>query len=385
MGYRVLPTFTQKKHPISGKVRKKTIGFRIVFEDRTNGERNFTTLDEGEWHTVNVTTDMTMEEAKKRVSLYNKDKDKKRHARRRHAIQKRLETESNQLALLLNPDDVKEFEQNRLIAGWVSSKAEIHWRVAKRLLSSPAIVRLDVSQWEDEAQIFYAHFAKHGYSLGYINKLMRWLNSWGKFIAKKYKKPFDPIPPPPPHAQKLIKKAHTGKEKKNGGRESAPLTLDLLAEKKSELTTDEFIAIKITLCFGLRPEECRRLLQSPGQYWKLTKEEGIDVLSIFQTKTQKWKFVPFHFDCQKECLDAIRTQKHKLPSVKRVITVFGPEFTRYMGRKGFTRLMESFKVPFQVASRWAGHSNVETTFEHYYPDKIITFVPNSPSKPTKVA
>lgn len=268
---------------------------------------------------------------------------------------------------------VREFEDKKLRQKFgldkerfKRSKAMSHWRAAKRVIRD---LQIDISEWEDEAPQFYNYFRQHEWSMSYVEKVLSILNKWGHFCARKQRSPFLPIPKPRGQERHEISDSYydSGKISK----ESAPLTLRALEKAKSNLNEEHYNWLYVSLQFGLRPSEVDSLKQSEGKAWKVTRENGYEVLNVYQSKlkgvdrSKRWKKIPCLFLEQEKALALIFDGHFKRPLVKTIKYHIEDGLTTYAGRKGFEKYLLDRNIPFEAISSYLGHQSVDRTWRNY--------------------
>lgn len=112
-----------------------------------------------------------------------------------------------------------------------------HWLYAKRMIVE---LNLDPKFWADEADQFYDYFAKRKSSPEYISMILRVLNLWGFFIARKLDRAFIPIPPPTGTRREMIRDEYLESPKKK--KTSAPLLPDVLRRAEAKLLPSQYMS-----------------------------------------------------------------------------------------------------------------------------------------------
>lgn len=316
---------------------------------------------------------MTYEEACRRRDELNAQGHLRRHHEQQVAIEARLQTEELVHVAYLNPALVQEFEAKVLYEGFYDgdraavqrNKVASHWRAAKRVLFE---LKLDPAEWLDRRRTFYAHFAKEKVSPAYLQKLIRILNLWGKFVARSRGIYFDPLPYPARFDKERVADAYL---EANGGRtnESDPLTPSALEAARGSIDAEAYNWLALSVWFGLRPPEVDGLKVS--NQWRIEMHKGTPVLFVYQTKLkgiaheQRWKYIPCLRSEQRALLEAVKAGTFSRPSLKIVHSRFGEHVNLYGGRKAFEMLMDSFGYRLEDISLWLGHKSIERTWRNY--------------------
>ncbi len=325
-----------------------------------------------EWLRLGFYQEMTVEQACQRKDQLNALHTVKRVESKRTAIRDRLEGERVALEAFLNPIDVTDFERSVLFDQLFSgdneaaqrNKIASHWRATQRLLVE---LKIEPQNFADRKKAFYHYFQKEVFSPSYMKKVLRIINQWGAFLMKRRGQYFEPIPFPRGFDKERI--ADTYLDASDGGRESAPLSPQALAKRKSALLPEHYAWLALSLWFGLRPWEVDNL-KNP-KHRRVETHEGKKVLFVFQTKLKsiarekRWKWIPCLLPEQKETLKLIELAEFQRPLVKTVHLHFGAKVNLYGGRKGFEALMTSHGYRLEDVSLWLGHQSIEQTWRNY--------------------
>jgi hypothetical protein len=350
--------------------RLKGPQFKVLFERFENGERIYTGVPKDAWGRHGFRLDMSLEEAKQQKDLLNiRERLSRAEARRQKCLARETKTREQQQAQL--PEHFRaEFEAHKLTA---SKKGHIYWKLAASIIEA---VALSPELWIDSTERFYKEFLKREMSPSYVKTVLPYINKWGAFYARKLGKPFDKVPSPPNNWAAILAEAHYSRDVRRGNRESEPLTPEMLAAKQTQFTVSELRWLKFTVWFGLRPIEADLLSKPTGKRtWWIGEAHGVPVLWIYQTKLRGLK--P---DKRSKGIPAIRPEQRQLLS--EVLSVSRPksmsafkDVTLYGGRKGFIKLMKSFKQSFENISAWMGHTDIKRTYQSYFNKQDINFDP----------
>lgn len=308
---------------------------------------------------------MSYDEACQRRDELNAQASLRRHQANKVAISERLGQEELAQVAYLGEALVREFERDILYEGVArKDKMESHWRAARRILCE---LRIDVSEWEARKRAFYSLFTREAISPAYLQKLVRIINLWGKFITRKRGIFFEPLPYPRGYDKERIADAYF--DSSDGGYESLPLTPAMLEAKRGSLEEKHLNWLYLSLWFGLRPEEVDSLRSS--ERFRIEKHEGKQVLFVYQTKLtgiardKRWKYIPCLQPEQVKALSVIRSAKFSRPLSKTVQAHFGEGVLLYGGRKGFEHLMGQLGYALEYISTWLGHQSIERTWRNY--------------------
>ncbi len=194
--------------------------------------------------------------------------------------------------------------------------------------------------------------------MSYINKILSLTNLWGFFICRKIGKPFLPVPRPRGYERQRLLDVYC---EKRGGRGLASIDLrpEILEKAKHQIKPAQFNWLFLTVWLGLRPQEVDNLKNNV--FWKIENPvKGKTILWIYQTKIvslppkNRWKGIPLIYDQQRRALRILKTREFERPSIKTIKRLFGPNISRYGGRKGFTDLMLEKGHSLEAISQWMG-------------------------------
>lgn len=337
-------------------------------------------LPQAEWERYGFFTNMSLEEAqirKDELNAQSKEEDE-REARVKRIS--RLKREEQSELAFLSPYLVHGFEEKlrrdyRLLNDqkWAKNKIHSHWRKAKEIVLE---LKLDISDWDYNAQRFYDAFVDRKYSYSYVSKLIQILNKWGVYVSRVRNKFYSPIPLPKNTEKSRIEDEYYLSDKKS--KESDPLTISVFEEGKLRFKKEEHRNwIFISQWFGLRPMEVDLLRDAPGKLYTIEEMEGHTVLRVNQPKLKsisfdkRWKLIPILYPEQKKALEIIKSGDFSRPHSKTVQRAFGDQFNTYAGRKGFVDLMQGRGHPLEAISSWLGHTNVDRTWKDYRNKKKV--------------
>lgn len=345
-------------------VRKLVNGFKVYHQETINGKKIDSPVNPLAYPELGFVATWTYEQAKERVKALNKEKT---------LTQKKARLAADRLSELQSIDEIlfpselvklfsKKLEDENQGTEKHLKKLGSHFLKVQTLCKDLQILPKD---YKDEEKRIYKWFSKNLVSLDYTQKLIALLNRWGRFQSKQNGQFFEPISPVRGIARSSIKSAH--KDATGVRSESKPLTPDLLLNNRSKLSDENYLFLKLTLWFGLRPEEAKRF----EDFETRKNKQGTDFLVVNQTKLtmlaeeERLKYIPVLFTEQEEVLKELAKIQPKAPIYKTMRNVFGEQYGLYAGRKGFTDLMLSHDYKIEDISLWLGHSSIETTWAHY--------------------
>jgi integrase len=334
--------------------------------------------------TIGFSSSMTIDEAKVRAAslnaqtAYNKAEEKKKI----RSISRVQKTERIKSAFLPEAD-CEQFESQTLFKRFARrdlnsqryKKALSHWAYVQKMIAS---VAMDPSDWSEKATSFYEYFQDQKTSPEYVSKLIRILNYWGHFTAKKHAKSFLPVAMPRGEDKQLIADIYYNSEGEGGPAD--PLNMPMLEKAQPQFTVPgHFEWLYISVAFGLRPSELDSL-KIPGTwaiYWDSKNE--VDVLKVYQPKLSsvseqnRWKHIPIIYEEQKKARVLIDNGIFKRPLTKTLRKIFPVRITPYYGRKGFTDWMLDRGQDLQDIASFLGHQSLETTIRFYKQRNIVRF------------
>jgi hypothetical protein len=355
MGYRV------KIHPT-----KNGPGWKVQFEDRTEGKRRTKDIRKDTWGPLGFRSDMTYAEACQIRDSLNAQEALKTRQRARNRIEARIAEEAEVECALLPQIHTDEFRRRYLLSGQEQNpKTESYWRAAKKMIRK---LQIDPEEWFELKHLFYAYFAKNKISPSYMTKVLRIANLWGHFYCRKHKKAFLQIPSPRgAEAQRIADSFFDASE---GGEDSGPLTPELLEVAQSKLTNPaHYNWLYLSVWFGLRPEEVDHVKNETRT--RIVQNGKTTELHVYQSKlasvarSKRWKIIPCKEKEQLAGLEIIRTAPIKRPLNKTLRLWVDKDVTCYGGRKNFTDLMLDRGHKFEDISMWMGHATIERTWRNY--------------------
>jgi hypothetical protein len=346
--------------------------FKILYEYFDAGVRKSRSVPRDRWLTdLGITAKMTMDEVKVRLGQLNAQDHIKRTQEKRQRVLDRLDQEATEQYAYMPQPLVEEFERERLFGRFSDveqPKLSSYWRACKRIICE---VQLEPSDWADRKTVFYDCFSRNYFSTAYVQKLLRVLNQWGRFICKKQGQFFEPIPAPRGRERQRIADKNLRKAGKKGNRVSEPLSFSLLESKKDSLKIEVYNWLYIATAFGLRPHEVDGLFNREHPY-RIWEQDGTQILDVYQSKLQtideeeRWKSIPAILPEQKRALVLIQSKVGLVhPGPKTMKKVFGDGYTGYCGRNNFIPMMFDKGRRIEEVSQWMGHKDVETTWGYF--------------------
>lgn len=334
--------------------------WRVMFKAADVRER---TVPKSEWGPLGFISSMTREEAKRLASELNKSDRGSRLEAKRNKIHARMAIEDaidcSRLPILA----VRHFETEILLNKLCNQNEERlkknklmeHWRTCKKIIRK---IESSPQNWEDDKQYFFNEFANMAASRSYVCKLLRLLNEWSKYLGRRAKTFWPPIPHPNQAQWREIENAHEDRGRSN---ESDPLTPAQLETHKSELKVPEYNWLFVSIWFGLRPWEIDLRRFAPHR----DEQRGLDAIKIFQPKVRKWKLIPLIYPEQRLAFAMLTEGNLRRPSLLKLHKIFGMKTGAYAGRKGFHDLMSLRGHNDLVISDWLGHQDLRTTRRSY--------------------
>jgi hypothetical protein len=327
----------------------------------------------GEYKLHGFSTELSFEEAQKRASDLNAQAEVKRYAAKKADAAERVREEAKAFEAFVTDEEefLKYAEANLRFASIKSNKFQSHWHRTKAMIAE---LKLTPPEFEDNARKIYRYFADRAHAIGYCQKLLRCLNLYGKFYAKRYKVYVAEVPYPSGYDKSDIEDAYF--EANPDGGESKPLSPALLAKLK-DLPEEQYNWMHLSMWLGLRPNEVDLLKKSGQIKWETV--EGVTVLWVMQDKLKKlprpkrWKLIPFVEPEQADLKALIESGKFERPLVKNIAARIGDGYTLYAGRKGFEDLMMTRGHAFDHVSQWLGHQSLNRTWNNYVDRTKVRF------------
>lgn len=348
--------------------------WRILEEVWKNGKRRQLTVPQQAYEGLGINRTASIDEIRLRIKQINKSSNLDRMtmaARRVHNIEfvdsvffLRTETEE-----FLNSFDLIFFGNQLYIR-----KMNSNFRFFQKMINELQIEPMD---YFDLKERIYKYFIQKKISMAYVTRLLRIANLYGKFVCRKRKQLFEPIPTPKGRIRQAISESYHGSPNFQG--ESDPLTPLLLQQLRENLVVPgnyEWLFISIWL--GLRPIEVNSL-HKPVNYRLEHDSSGTPIIWVYQSKLtsiepeKRWKGIPVLYPEQTQALEIITKGFFKMPLNKTMRKIFPGRITRYGGRKNFMDMMLAKGHSLEHISGWLGHQDIQTTWSKYRNKKSVGY------------
>lgn len=351
------------------KLPYKTRSWKLRFKSRVNGNNKDWDIPIDQYLALGFKPSMSVDEAKAWCSQLNASEHQKRVNEKREAAKRRLKEKESQLNLGVPDDWALEFEKFKLSG---NKKQASHWLATKSIVSE---LKLDISDWAYYKEQYYRLFQRRQYSYSYVQKILYLINLWGAFLSRRRKVYFEPIPYPAGIDKQRIIDAYEEK----GRTASKPLNSDTLQLHENNFSPENYKWLYMSVWLGLRPSEVDQLKQAAGKFWYIDNSQPISVLWVYQSKLvgvkkeDRYKPIPLKYPEQSLCIPMIESKAFKRPLNKTLQKYFGPGYTCYAGRKGFTDLMLAKGESLEAISQWLGHKSIDRTWKSYKDKKKVLF------------
>lgn len=359
----------------------KTSGnhWRVIETYYEQGERKYRQVPKSAYYAMGINPDWPIEEARSRI----KDLNKINRIKKRQVVGAavRVELEQRISSAFLPSDWVTEFEiflGEMSFTPGQSEKMKFQWNFVQKMI---ATVCLEPRDYAMNSVKFYRYLQARKISPSYSEKIIRMLNHWGRFVARKQRSFFEAVLMLRGVELQRLRSAYNKSETYRGA--SAELTPATLEVIKEQLPSEEqYNWLAATVWFGLRPEEANRLVKDETS-WKIELQDDIEVLWVYQAKLasieehQRWKPIPAIYSEQKALISKIREGALVQPLNKVLKRLTGKKISCYGGRKGFTDLMLGLGQKLEDISVWMGHRSIERTWKSYKNKQKVAF-----TKPT---
>lgn len=375
-------------------IRIRPSGWYVWYQTSNEGKRAFEKVADLALPELGFKSSMSVDDAKARCVQLNKERSLIREKIRISA--KRVTSIQSTNEVLFPQADLAEFQElitdENFGSDYYLKNLNYQFNYIQKMCTK---LRIQPFEYKDSSKKIYKYFISQKTSPSYSQKLISFLNRWGKFKSKKTQSYFEPVPSPKGNEISAIAEAQqtkTGKDTELGVRTaSLPLSPEKLNAAKEKFSEAQYNWLKISIWFGLRPEEIDELHNSKAFKIEFNQERNVPVLHVYQSKLRKiaanrrWKAIPVLFKEQKECLDLIKNGIFERPLHKTVRRHIGRGFTLYAGRKGFTDLMlKKGQTIFQI-SIWMGHKNINRTLNDYKDRTLVDFTETSEVKRISLA
>jgi hypothetical protein len=340
--------------------------WRIREVTYSEGKRKIQQVPREAYIALGINPSWTLEEAQKRCHQINADQTLNKKSITAAASRVKLETiiESTYIPEELATSFVEELKTNATVGN--DKKILFHWQFAQKLIVH---LKREPSEYADSGKQIYRYFQEKKISLSYCEKVLAVLNQWGKFVSRKQRSYFEPVPNPRGVDAQRIKQAYLKSPRYRGP--SGALTPEMLAKIEDKLPNKKQANwLAVSVWFGLRPEEIDQLVTHP-EHHKIRNDGKFDILEVYQTKLvaleeeKKWKPIPVLFPEQKKLLKVIEARDLEQPLNVTLRKLTNDKVTCYGGRKGFIDLMLDRDQVFEEVSIWMGHQSIERSWRDY--------------------
>lgn len=320
---------------------------------------------------------MSVEDADTALRLHRADNKAKYHADRRAKFAEIAKNRDMATTAWLPKPLLDDFERDRLP---LLNGRKDRWLIAKDIL-----LRLEVPpyDWGWQPELFWRKFQSKGWSLGYVRRLVFYINAWGEFYCKRTGKQWTPIPKPNGTERSRIQLRHF---EKRSQKPTAEMTLDHLKRAELKLSPPQIATLKVAFWCGLRKEELDFVLNNEpsNDTWYVDQDRrGFHVFHLFQDKLRRkgidprlcWKAVPLVEPEQEEIIPTLQQkafQRIPLSVLKRDI---GVSLTNRSARKGFSVEMEARGYVRECVNEWLGHVGTSTAAKSYRNRRLAMYSP----------
>lgn len=346
---------------------------RIIWYQYSNNKRQESYIKKKEWTSIGIYEGMTPEEITTKIKSLNSDLTLKRWEAVKNKNAQAKQVEETSFLAHATPNEVEQFLSNEIenavsMTALAEKQLRMHWRSVARML-----IKLQKRPWELSPGSTARYYIQMNWSPSHSRKIHALFNRWGVWISARHNQSFI--------SANLTKRAakHIGNNyqeylKRSGtkSKTSVPLTNAMLAKARNLIHINQYNWMLVSKAFGLRPDETDLLLKEEGDGWKVTLNEGVECLDIFQPKLKhleehkQWKLIPILYEHQKEALTIIRSKQFKRPLVKTIRKHIDPEATAYCGRKAFEgEMIEDRGHAIETVAAWMGHQNIKMLWEKY--------------------
>jgi hypothetical protein len=361
-------------------LRKKGKSLTIYRQEFTAGKKAQKYIPKHLWPSLGVSPTADEGQIRDAIKRLNQDGKLKREAQARESSLRRLNESKIVESVFLPKELVLEFEEEFKLKSFGSdahvAKLLSHWVTIQELISE---LRIEPAEYSVKRHLIYRAMAKRKYSPSYVQRLVRILNEWGRFVSRNRGTFFESVPSPRGQALTLVNDRYQESElNRSGG--STPLTAATIEKLKGKIAPDQLNWLELSFYFGLRPIEVEGLRSKKTRRIETDTHE-IPILHVFQSKlrhhsNQAWKAIPCILPKQRELLILIEEGNFRRPLAKTIQSYAKDErLTLYGGRKGFTDLMLENGQLLEDVSQWLGHSEIDRTWSNYKNKNRISWSP----------
>lgn len=322
---------------------------------------------------LGLSPSLSFEDAQTRLTSHRAEE--KLHAARLRGLDARVKKEALVQSAWLPVDIVREFVEHVVPDENVPMR---HWNAVQRLIAE---VNLDPSEWRFRKKNVWAWFVEKRYSPDYAWRLIRVANLYQALYCARRQKAWSDLPMPSGPA--LVEIRIANRKERQGRQETFPLTLELLKTAARSLPVAEYSWLAVSLWFGLRVEEMKRLVpEEQGTSWYVDRNDPrFPVLWVKQWKLvreglpeeEAWKAIPACEQDQVACLPSIEQGSLKMPYHRKLKTLVHERLSLRSGRAYFVTLMHGLGYKEQLCSKWLGHRSLSTTRSHYERTRTVYY------------
>lgn len=326
---------------------------------------------------LGVFAGMTREDAHKALLLHRADGKARYHAERRARMAEKARQRELAAHAWLPAALVADFEKERLPT--LGGRRD-RWLLAKGILA-----RIDKPpyEWHWQPEIFWETFQKKHWSLGYVRRIMRFVNEWGAYYCRRTGKPWTPVSKPMGGAKAKLQRAHF---EKRAHKPTTELTPDLIERAQVQLKGPQWNGLRVQFWMGLRKEELTFLCEKPPspETWHLSQDRrGFQVFHLFQEKLLRkgieprlcWKAVPLVEPEQEELISVLESRAFAPVPLGLLQRELGVKFTGRSARKGFSVEMEARGYTRELIDDWLGHIGSSTAARSYRNRRMAMYSP----------
>lgn len=341
-------------------------------------EERTVSLDSGEARQLGFGPGMTKAEAEEALKRTRLDEDIRQRLAQGARAAERARVKRSQASVWLPAEVVSDFEQHILPS--ITSKPRL-WERAKAFVVT---LNFAPEEWYRRPKLIWSYFEQRGHAAYTWRQYLKLINAYGAFYCQHYQKVWKDIPRPTPKERVAIQLAYL-KRRPSGG-VTFPLDETLLKLSTALLPADATNWLRLSLYFGLRPEEVDQILTKPqgNEEWFIQTDDPRVryVLHVLQHKLLRkgkpkamcWKAIPCVLTEQSELIGIILKRGARRPTQKELKKLDTRLILR-SGRKGFSSLMNMRGYRVTAYDRWLGHVGKDTIALHYEQKEVAYIEP----------
>lgn len=234
------------------KAKSGNILWYLYHEYYVKNKRDQKPAPKNLYHRFGLNPEMSVIEAKERVKRLNKERrlEAGSHIRAAKNAEENVAVDKTYF-----PEDyVEEFlsylEEQTHGTSAHYKKVVSHFVLIQKMIKK---LRLTPGNYVNRSGRIYKYFSENGYSIDYTNKILRVLNMWGGFVARKEGLYYERVKSPKGRVRSSIRSSQL--KKTSVRRESLPLTPEMLAKAKHSMSKEHYNWLVLSVWFGLRPKE----------------------------------------------------------------------------------------------------------------------------------